>query len=127
LKLACFSTGPAVRNYAWNLVTEIIGTFVLVFGVFTIFAPWNGPLAGGLGPLVIGLLVLAIGLSLGGPTGYAINPARDLGPRIMHAILPIPGKGGSDWSYAWVPVLGPLIGGALAAIFFDAVFGSAPI
>jgi glycerol uptake facilitator protein len=125
LKLAVFSTGPAVRNYAWNLVTEIIGTFVLVFGVFAITGPWNA-ITSGLTPLLIGLLVFAIGLSLGGPTGYAINPARDLGPRIMHAILPIPGKGGSDWSYAWVPVLGPLIGGALAAIFFDAVFGSAP-
>ena len=78
-------------------------------------------------PLIIGLLVFAIGLSLGGPTGYAINPARDLGPRIMHAILPIPGKGGSDWQYAWVPVLGPLIGGAIAAILFDAIFASAPL
>ena len=126
LKLAVFSTGPAVRNYAWNLVTEIIGTFVLVFGVLAIIGPWNA-ITSGLAPLLIGLLVFAIGLSLGGPTGYAINPARDLGPRIMHAILPIPGKGGSDWSYAWVPVLGPLIGGALAAIFFDAVFGSAPL
>jgi len=126
LKLAVFSTGPAVRNYAWNLITEIVGTFVLVFGVLAIIGPWNA-LTPGLAPLIIGLLVLAIGLSLGGPTGYAINPARDLGPRIMHAILPIPGKGGSDWSYAWVPVLGPLIGGALAAIFFDAVFGSYPL
>ncbi|HEY1512070.1 MAG TPA: MIP/aquaporin family protein [Solirubrobacteraceae bacterium] len=126
LKLAVFSTGPAVRNYAWNLVTEIIGTFILVFGVFAITGPWNA-ITSGLAPLLIGLLVFAIGLSLGGPTGYAINPARDLGPRIMHAILPIPGKGGSDWSYAWVPVLGPLIGGALAAIFFDAIFGSAPL
>jgi glycerol uptake facilitator protein len=126
LKLAVFSTGPAVRNYAWNLLTEIVGTFVLVLGVFAITGPWNA-ITSGLAPLLIGLLVFAIGLSLGGPTGYAINPARDLGPRIMHAILPIPGKGGSDWSYAWVPVLGPLIGGALAAIFFDAVFGSAPL
>ena len=126
LKLAVFSTGPAVRNYAWNLVTEIVGTFVLMFGVLFLGAPWN-TYTSGIGPLLVGLLVLAIGLSLGGPTGYAINPARDLGPRIMHAILPIPGKGGSDWSYAWVPVLGPLIGGALGAIFFDAVFGSAPI
>ena len=126
LKLAVFSTGPAIRNYGWHVITEIIGTFVLVFSVFTIGAPWinNAP---GLQALIVGLLVLGIGLSLGGPTGYAINPARDLGPRIMHAILPIPGKGGSDWSYAWVPVLGPLIGGALAAILFDAVFGSAPI
>jgi glycerol uptake facilitator protein len=126
LKLAVFSTGPAIRNYGWNLITEIIGTFVLVFGVLTITGPWNVFSGADLAPLLIGLLVFAIGLSLGGPTGYAINPARDLSPRIMHAILPIPGKGGSDWSYAWVPVLGPLIGGALAAIFFDAVIGSAP-
>jgi glycerol uptake facilitator protein len=126
LKLAVFCTGPAIRNYAWNLVTEIIGTFVLVFGVLAITGPWN-VFTSDLAPLLIGLLVLAIGLSLGGPTGYAINPARDLGPRIMHAILPIPGKGGSDWSYSWVPVLGPLIGGALGAIFFDAVFGSFPL
>ncbi len=126
LKLAVFSTGPAIRNYAWNLITEIVGTFVLVFGVLAIIGPWNA-LTAGLAPLIIGLLVLAIGLSLGGPTGYAINPARDLGPRIMHAILPIPGKGGSDWAYSWVPVIGPLIGGALAAIFFDAVFGKFPL
>jgi glycerol uptake facilitator len=126
LKLAVFCTGPAVRNYAWNLVTEIIGTFVLVFGVLAITGPWN-VFTTDLAPLIIGLLVLAIGLSLGGPTGYAINPARDLGPRIMHAILPIPGKGTSDWGYSWVPVLGPLIGGSIAAIFFDAVFGSAPL
>ena len=126
LKLAVFCTGPAIRNYAWNLVTEIIGTFVLVFGVLAITGPWN-LFPTDLPPLLIGLLVLAIGLSLGGPTGYAINPARDLGPRIMHAILPIPGKGTSDWAYSWVPVLGPLIGGALGAIFFDAVFGSAPL
>ena len=126
LKLAVFSTGPAIRNYAWNLVTEIIGTFVLVFGVLAITASVERLRPVEHQPLLIGLLVFAIGLSLGGPTGYAINPAHDLGPRIMHAILPIPGKGGSDWSYAWVPVLGPLIGGALAAIFFDAVFGSAP-
>jgi glycerol uptake facilitator protein len=127
LKLAVFCTGPAIRNYAWNLVTEIIGTFVLVFGILAITAPWIIGLTPALAPLIIGLLILAIGLSLGGPTGYAINPARDLGPRIMHAILPIPGKGGSDWAYSWVPVLGPLIGGAIAAIFFDAVFGSAPL
>jgi glycerol uptake facilitator protein len=126
LKLAVFSTGPAIRNYAWNLITEIIGTFVLVFGVLAITGPWNIFSGADVAPLLIGLLVFSIGLSLGGPTGYAINPARDLGPRIIHAILPIPGKGGSDWTYSWVPVLGPLIGGALAAIFFDAVFGSAP-
>lgn len=126
LKLAVFCTGPAIRNYAWNLVTEIVGTFVLVFGVLAITGPWN-VFTTDLAPLLIGLLVLAIGLSLGGPTGYAINPARDLGPRIMHAILPIPGKGTSDWGYSWVPVVGPLIGGTIAAIFFDAVFGSAPL
>jgi glycerol uptake facilitator protein len=126
LKLAVFSTGPAIRNYAWNLITEIFGTFVLVVGIFGITGPWNVFAGADLAPLLIGLLVFSIGLSLGGPTGYAINPARDLGPRIIHAILPIPGKGGSDWSYAWVPVLGPLIGGALGAILFDAVFGSAP-
>jgi glycerol uptake facilitator protein len=127
LKLAVFCTGPAIRNYAWNLVTEIIGTFVLVFGILAIIAPWVAGVATGLAPLIIGLLILAIGLSLGGPTGYAINPARDLGPRIMHAILPIPGKGGSDWAYSWVPVVGPMIGGALGAILFDAVFGKAPL
>ena len=128
LKLAVFSTGPAIRNYAWNLITEIIGTLVLVFGVLTIVAPWNvGNIASGLNGLLIGLLVWGIGLSLGGTTGYAINPNRDLGPRIIHAILPIPGKGSSDWSYAWVPVLGPLIGGAIAAILFDAIWGSAPL
>jgi glycerol uptake facilitator protein len=121
LKLAVFSTGPAIRNYAMNLVTEIIGTFVLVFGVLAIVANAGGKtmIAGpGLTPLLVGLLVFAIGLSLGGPTGYAINPARDLGPRIIHAILPIPGKGPSDWSYAWVPVVGPLIGGALGGALY---------
>jgi len=126
LKLAVFSTGPAIRNYGWNLLTEIVGTFVLMFGILGITAPWNNFSGADLAPFLVGLLVFSIGLSLGGPTGYAINPARDLGPRIMHAILPIPGKGGSDWSYAWVPVLGPLIGGSLGAILFDAVFGSAP-
>jgi glycerol uptake facilitator protein len=121
LKLAVFSTGPAIRNYAMNLVTEIIGTFVLVFGVLMIVANAGGTtvIAGpGLTPLLVGLLVLSIGLSLGGPTGYAINPARDLGPRIAHAILPVPGKGPSDWSYAWVPVVGPLMGGALGGLLF---------
>jgi glycerol uptake facilitator protein len=123
LKLAVFSTGPAIRNYAWNLVTEIIGTFVLVFGILAITDPGNkGPASSGLGTLLVAFLVVSIGMSLGGPTGYAINPARDLGPRIMHAILPIPGKGPSDWSYAWVPVLGPLIGGALGAILFGAFY-----
>jgi glycerol uptake facilitator len=119
LKLSVFSTGPAIRNYPMNVATEFIGTFVLVFGVLAITAPGNrGVTVSGLAPLIIGLLILAIGLSLGGPTGYAINPARDLGPRIMHAILPIPGKGTSDWSYAWVPVVGPLLGGALGGLLF---------
>lgn len=122
LKLAVFCTGPAIRNYAANLFTEIVGTFVLVFGVFAITDAHNGAIVGALGAFFVGLLVLSIGLSLGGPTGYAINPARDLGPRIIHAILPIPGKGPSDWSYAWVPVLGPLIGGALGALAFQAFF-----
>jgi glycerol uptake facilitator protein len=116
LKLAVFCTAPAIRNTAANIITEIIGTFMLVFGVLAIVA---NELTAGLAPLLVGLLVLAIGLSLGGPTGYAINPARDLGPRIMHAILPIPGKGPSDWGYAWIPVLGPIIGGVLGGLAFD--------
>jgi glycerol uptake facilitator protein len=116
LKLAVFCTAPAIRSTVANMITEIIGTFMLVFGVLAIVA---NELTAGLAPLLIGLLVLAIGLSLGGPTGYAINPARDLGPRIMHAILPIPGKGPSDWAYSWIPVLGPVIGGMLAGGAFD--------
>jgi len=117
LKLAVFCTAPAIRNTAHNIVTEVIGTFVLVFGVMAFFAD-KATAATGLGGLLVGLLVLGIGLSLGGPTGYAINPARDLGPRIMHAILPIPGKGDSDWGYSWIPVVGPLVGGALAALLY---------
>lgn len=113
-KLGVFSTGPAIRSYAWNLVTEIIATFVLVFVVIGFGR--NGDPAGlaSLGALPVGLLVVGIGASLGGPTGYAINPARDLGPRIAHAFLPIKGKGSSDWAYSWVPVVGPIIGGLLA-------------
>ena len=110
-KLGVFSTGPEIRNYGWNLATEIIGTFALVF-VVILFG--NTPHE--LGPLAVALLVVGIGASLGGPTGYAINPARDLGPRIAHAVLPIPGKGSSDWSYSWVPVVGPLIGGVIAGL-----------
>jgi glycerol uptake facilitator protein len=121
LKLACFCTAPAIRNTAANIITEVIGTFVLVFGVLVIFAD-KATAATGLGGLLVGLLVLAIGLSLGGPTGYAINPARDLGPRIMHAILPIPGKGPSDWGYAWIPVVAPIIGGVLGALAFNAFY-----
>ena len=113
-KLGVFSTGPAIRSYGWNLVTEIIGTFVLVFVVIGFGR--NGDPSGlaALGALPVALLVVGIGASLGGPTGYAINPARDLGPRIAHAILPIKNKGGSDWSYSWVPIVGPIIGGVLA-------------
>ena len=119
LKLAVFSTGPAIRNPAWNLVTEILGTMMLLVGVLGITDPGNkGVGTASLGGLLVGLLVLAIGLSLGGPTGYAINPARDLGPRIMHAILPIPGKGPSDWGYAWIPVVGPVIGGIIGALIY---------
>ncbi|MFJ3380793.1 MULTISPECIES: MIP/aquaporin family protein [unclassified Curtobacterium] len=111
-KLGVFSTGPAIRSYGWNLVTEIIGTFVLVF---VVIAFTNGKTPAELGAIPVAFLVIAIGVSLGGPTGYAINPARDLGPRIAHAFLPIKGKGSSDWAYAWVPVVGPLLGGAIAA------------
>ena len=118
-KLGVFCTAPAIRSYADNLLTEIVGTFVLIFGVLFIAAPEVG--LGALDALPVGLLVLAIGLSLGGPTGYAINPARDLGPRIMHALLPIPGKGGSDWGYSWIPVLGPFLGAALAALVYGLV------
>lgn len=113
IKLAVFSTGPAIRNIPANFITEIIGTFMLVFVVIAIGAKAVGA-TGVLGPLMVGLLVWALGVSLGGPTGYAINPARDLGPRIAHALLPIPGKGGSDWSYAWVPVAAPVVGGLIA-------------
>jgi glycerol uptake facilitator protein len=124
LKLACFSTAPAIRNPVANVITEVIGTFVLVFGILAFFNN-EATAATGLGPLIVGLLVLGIGLSLGGPTGYAINPARDLGPRIMHAILPIPGKGSSDWGYAWVPVVAPLIGAVIAALAYKAFFPGA--
>ncbi|NQD87572.1 aquaporin family protein [Paenarthrobacter sp. CM16] len=110
-KLGTFSTGPAIRSTPWNLITEIIGTFVLVFVILTF-----GGTPHQLGPLAVALLVVGIGVSLGGPTGYAINPARDLGPRIAHALLPIKGKGSSDWAYSWVPVVGPLVGGALAGL-----------
>jgi glycerol uptake facilitator protein len=126
LKLAVFSTGPAIRNTVTNLITEIIGTFMLVFGILAIsgMALADVALTGSLatGALPVALLVVGIGLSLGGPTGYAINPARDLGPRIMHFVLPIAGKGDSDWGYSWIPVVGPIIGGVLGALIGDAVF-----
>ncbi|MDQ0575334.1 MIP/aquaporin family protein [Agromyces albus] len=113
-KLGVFSTGPAIRSYGWNLATEIIGTFVLVFVVIGFGRQGDASGLAALGALPVALLVVGIGASLGGPTGYAINPARDLGPRIAHAILPIQGKGSSDWSYSWVPVVGPIIGGLIA-------------
>jgi glycerol uptake facilitator protein len=124
LKLACHSTGPAIRNPFWNFVTEVVGTFALVFVIFCIFAKLGatgGNPAPGVGPYLVAMLVWGVGLSLGGPTGYAINPARDLGPRIAHAILPIAGKGDSDWGYAWIPVFGPVVGGILAAIVAKSV------
>lgn len=111
LKLAAFSTGPAIRSKGWNLVTEVLATFALVYGVIS-FAHTPS----GLGPLPVAALMITIGAGLGGPTGYAINPARDLAPRIAHAVLPIRGKGGSDWGYSWVPVVGPLTGGILAGL-----------
>jgi glycerol uptake facilitator protein len=117
-KLAVFCTGPAIRAAPSNLICEIIGAAILVFGALAVPSSANlsGPgWATGFGPLIVGLLVFAIGLSLGGPTGYAINPARDFGPRLAHALLPIAGKGKSDWCYAWVPILGPIVGGILGA------------
>ena len=129
-KLSTFATGPAIRNFASNFVTEVIATAMLVFGVVSIVAnvqritdaastAESSIFLLGLLPLVVGLLVAVIGLSLGGPTGYAINPARDLGPRIAHAVLPIAGKGGSDWSYAWIPVIAPLVGGVIGALAYS--------
>ncbi len=132
LKLAVFCTGPAVRNPVANVMTEAIGTAMLLFGVLAIGANAEGWAQAGdvdlsqvfsraLQPLLVGILVLGIGLSLGGPTGYAINPARDLGPRIAHAILPIPGKGTSDWPYAWIPVVAPIAGGIAGAALYSFV------
>jgi len=123
LKLAVFSTGPAIPDTIWNSITEIIGTMVLLIGVGAIFTgATGGSPAVGLGPYLVGALVWGIGLSLGGPTGYAINPARDVGPRIAHQLLPIPGKGSSDWGYGWIPFVMPLIGGVLGALVWNAVF-----
>ncbi|AEB77010.1 MIP/aquaporin family protein [Clostridium botulinum] len=119
VKLGVFCTAPAIRNSASNLITEIIGTFVLVFTILGLSRVDQAP---GIGVYSVGLVILVIGLALGGPTGYAINPARDLGPRIAHAILPIAGKGGSDWGYSWIPVVGPIIGGLIGAFLFKAVF-----
>jgi glycerol uptake facilitator protein len=123
-KLAVFSTGPAIRNNGTNLVAEIIGTFVLVLALLAVLSPENltpgSDLAKGISPMLVGVIIWSIGLSLGGTTGYAINPARDLGPRIAHALLPIAGKGNSDWNYAWIPVAGPIVGGLLGALTYRA-------
>ena len=117
-KLAVFCTAPAIRNTFSNLISEIIATFVLILGLLFIGA---NKFADGLNPVIVGLLIVSIGLSLGGTTGFAINPARDLGPRLAHAILPIRGKGNSDWRYSWIPVVGPLIGGVIGALVFQLV------
>ncbi|AZM52317.1 aquaporin family protein [Streptomyces sp. WAC 01529] len=120
--LGIFSTGPEIRNYVQNVVTEIIATVVLVLAILTQGLNDGGNGLGVLGALITSLVVVGIGLSLGGPTGYAINPVRDLGPRIVHALLPLPNKGSSDWSYAWVPIVGPLIGGAIAGGLYNVAF-----
>ncbi len=121
-KLSVFSTMPNIRSYWYNVITEIIGTYVLALAVLYMAQPEVG--LGALNALPVALVVLGLGLSLGGPTGYAINPARDLGPRIMHFLLPIPNKRDSDWGYAWVPILGPLVGAAIAAVMFLLFKGS---
>ena len=125
-KLAVFCTGPAIRKPFPNIVSETIATFMLVLGILAVLSPANlqpgSDLAKGFGPLLVGVIVWGIGLSLGGQTGYAINPARDLGPRIAHALLPIPGKGTSDWGYAWIPVLAPILGGVLGALTYRALW-----
>jgi len=126
-KLSVFCTVPEIRNLPANFLCEVIGTAVLLIGVLGIMNKYNG-LAGGVGPYAVGILVFSIGLSLGGPTGYAINPARDLSPRLAHALLPIAGKGPSDWGYAWVPVVGPILGGLIGAFVYHALFaGLAPL
>ncbi|HEP1684002.1 TPA: aquaporin family protein [Streptococcus pyogenes] len=116
--LACFSTGPAIRHTWSNLLGEALGTAVLVI---TVMAIGPNKVAAGFGPIIVGFVVIAVGFSLGATTGYAINPARDLGPRIMHALLPIPNKGDSDWSYAWIPVLGPILGGVAGALIYQVI------
>lgn len=127
-KLGVFCTAPAIRSPLANVICEVIGTAVLVLGVLAILSPQNlVPNTGfdkGFAPALVGVMVWAIGLSLGGPTGYAINPARDLGPRLAHALLPIPGKGGSDWGYAWVPVVGPILGGVIGALIYKIAWAS---
>lgn len=119
MKLAVFCTGPAIRETIPNLISETIGTMVLVLGILFIGA---NEYYAGLNPILVGALIISIGISLGGTTGFAINPARDLSPRLAHFILPIPGKGSSDWSYSWIPVVGPLIGGVLGSWLFKVLF-----
>ena len=118
-KLGVFATGPAIPHTFSNVFSEMFGTFILVLGLLFIGA---NNFTEGLNPIAVGLLIVVIGMSLGGTTGYAINPARDLGPRIAHFLLPIPGKGGSNWAYSWIPVVGPILGGALGAVFYKTVF-----
>ena len=122
-KLAVFATTPAIRSRGSNLTSEIVGGFVLVFAILAVMSPGNfvpnSDFVKGFGPVLVGAIVMAIGLSLGGTTGYAINPARDLGPRIAHAVLPIHGKGTSDWGYAWIPIVGPVVGGVLGALCYQ--------
>jgi glycerol uptake facilitator len=129
-KLAVFCTGPAVRQPLANLLTEIVGTALLILAVLAVLTPKNlVPNSGfdtGFAPALVGAIVWAIGLSLGGPTGYAINPARDLGPRLAHFLLPIAGKGHSDWTYAWVPVVGPILGGVAGALIYQALWAERP-
>lgn len=122
-KLGTFATGPAIPYTFANIISEMIGTFALVLGILAIGA---NTFAEGLNPLIVGFLIVAIGLSLGGTTGYAINPARDFGPRLVHALLPIPGKGSSNWGYAWIPIVGPILGGSLGGLFYKAVFLGEP-
>jgi len=119
VKLAPFSTMPAIKHPLSNLLSEMIGTFILVLGILAL---GTNTITDGLNPFLVGMLIIVIGMALGGPTGYAINPARDLGPRIAHFILPIAGKGDSGWSYAWIPVVGPIIGGTFGALFFQQIF-----
>jgi glycerol uptake facilitator protein len=127
-KLAVFSTMPAIRQPGANLLSEVIGGFALVLALLAVLSPGNfvpgSDLAKGFGPVLVGVIVFAIGLSLGGPTGYAINPARDLGPRIAHALFPIAGKGSSDWGYAWIPIVGPIVGGVLGAVLYHLLWHS---
>jgi glycerol uptake facilitator protein len=117
-KLGVFCTVPAIRHSVGNVVCEVIGTAMLLIGVLGIFNSNNNVIGTGFGPYAVGILVFSIGLSLGGPTGYAINPARDLAPRLAHALLPIPGKGDSDWGYAWIPIIGPIVGGVIGALLY---------